>query len=78
MIGQTFSDGAYRSTSWNSTGLHKGNVNFDQRFNHQFIVGLRYAFDTAPPPPPPVAVVVPPRFSLHAPIWCSSIGTSRT
>lgn len=62
MIGQTFSEGAYRSTTWNrnGSGLHKGNVNFDDRFNHQFIVGLRYAFDTAPPPPPPVAVVVPP------------------
>ncbi|NIE78879.1 MULTISPECIES: OmpA family protein [Asaia] len=62
MIGQTFTDGAYRSTSWNrnGSGLHKGNVNFDQRFNHQFILGLRYAFDTAPPPPPPVAVVAPP------------------
>jgi len=60
MIGQTFTDGAYRSTSWNASGVHKGNVNFDQRFNHQFILGLRYAFDTAPPPPPPAPVVVPP------------------
>ncbi|BAT20173.1 MULTISPECIES: OmpA family protein [Asaia] len=62
MIGQTFTDGAYRSTSWNrnGTGLHKGNVNFGDRFQHQFILGLRYAFDTAPPPPPPVAVVAPP------------------
>ncbi|CAI9119448.1 OmpA family protein [Brytella acorum] len=60
MIGQTFMDGAYHSTAWNQTGLHKGHVNFDQRFNHQFILGLRYAFDTAPPPPPPAPVVVPP------------------
>ncbi|GBR08738.1 OmpA family protein [Asaia siamensis] len=60
MIGQTFTDGAYRSTSWNRTGVHKGNVNFGDRFQHQFIVGLRYAFDTAPPPPPPAPVVVPP------------------
>ncbi|AOX19256.1 OmpA family protein [Kozakia baliensis] len=60
MIGQTFSDGAYQSTSWNASGVHKGNVNFDHRFNHQFILGMRYAFDTAPPPPPPAPVVVPP------------------
>ncbi|GAP25020.1 OmpA family protein [Gluconobacter japonicus] len=61
-IGQQFADGAYRSTSWNrnGSGLHKGNVNFDPRFSHQFILGLRYAFDTAPPPPPPAPVVVPP------------------
>ena len=61
-IGQTFSNGAYRSTSWNGngSGLHKGNVNFDQRFSHQFILSLRYAFDTAPPPPPPAPVIVPP------------------
>lgn len=60
MIGQTFMEGAFRSTSYNATGVHKGNVNFDHRFNHQFILGLRYAFDTAPPPPPPAPVVVPP------------------
>ncbi|GBQ19181.1 OmpA family protein [Tanticharoenia sakaeratensis] len=60
MIGQTFSDGSFASTAYNSSGVHKGNVNFDQRFNHQFIVSMRYAFDTAPPPPPPAPVVVPP------------------
>ena len=48
MIGQpgSFFDGPYRY------GLDGGHANFDQRFNHQFIVGLRYAFDSAPPPPP--------------------------
>ncbi|EHH69189.1 OmpA family protein [Gluconobacter morbifer] len=59
-IGQQFADGPYQSTSYNRTGVHKGNVNFDPRFSHQFILGLRYAFDTAPPPPPPAPVVVPP------------------
>ncbi|GCE84774.1 OmpA family protein [Komagataeibacter diospyri] len=33
---------------------------FDHRFNHQFIVGVRYAFNNAPPPPPPAPAVVPP------------------
>ncbi|MCH4023665.1 MAG: OmpA family protein [Acetobacter sp.] len=59
MIGQTFGDGSYSSTSWTPNGVHKGNVNFDHRFNHQFIIGLRYAFDTAPPPPPPAPVAAP-------------------
>ncbi|WP_308720033.1 OmpA family protein [Komagataeibacter xylinus] len=35
-------------------------VRFDHRFNHQFIVGVRYAFNNAPPPPPPAPAVVPP------------------
>ncbi|MDG6094526.1 OmpA family protein [Acetobacter sp. AN02] len=61
MIGQTFTDGAYQSTSGRANGqLAKGNVNFDHRFNHQFILGLRYAFDTAPPPPPPQPVTAVP------------------
>ncbi|GBR53381.1 OmpA family protein [Gluconobacter sphaericus] len=59
-IGQDFVNGPYHSTAYNASGVHKGNVNFDQRFSHQFILGLRYAFDTAPPPPPPAPVVVPP------------------
>ena len=38
----------------------------DHRFNHQFILGLRYAFDTAPPAPPPAppTVVAPPQPSV--------------
>ncbi|QDH17501.1 OmpA family protein [Swingsia samuiensis] len=59
-VGQTFADGPYQSTAWNRTGVHKGNVNFDHRFSHQFILGLRYAFDTAPPPPPPTPVMATP------------------
>ncbi|QEO16548.1 OmpA family protein [Acetobacter vaccinii] len=64
MIGQpgSFVDGAYNYSSFNSTGARTthGHANFDQRFNHQFILGLRYAFDTAPPPPPPAPVVAAP------------------
>lgn len=59
-IGQQFANGSFSSTSYNTTGRHTGNLNFDPRFSHQFILGLRYAFDTAPPPPPPAPVVVPP------------------
>ncbi|WP_026396684.1 OmpA family protein [Acetobacter nitrogenifigens] len=82
MIGQTFTDGAYSSTSWNGSGVHKGNVNFDHRFNHQFILSLRYAFDTAPPPPPPAPVAPPPvvapaRTYLVFFDWDKSILTAR-
>ncbi|GBQ29292.1 OmpA family protein [Gluconacetobacter azotocaptans] len=62
MLGQAFSDGSFTHTSYGpgAAGRRTGNVNFDDRFNHQFILGLRYAFNTAPPPPPPAPVVVPP------------------
>ncbi|MFT8676607.1 MAG: OmpA family protein [Acetobacter sp.] len=63
MIGQpgTFMDGAYHYSAVSASGARSsGNVNFDHRFNHQFILGLRYAFDTAPPPPPPAPVVAAP------------------
>ncbi|MBO1323795.1 OmpA family protein [Acetobacter sp. TBRC 12305] len=63
MIGQpgSFMDGAYQYSAVSATGARSsGHVNFDQRFNHQFILGLRYAFDTAPPPPPPAPVVAAP------------------
>ncbi|MBF0887658.1 OmpA family protein [Gluconobacter sp. LMG 1744] len=59
-VGQTFADGPYSGTYYGKSGRRTGNVNFDQRFSHQFILGLRYAFDTAPPPPPPAPVIVPP------------------
>ena len=36
------------------------NLRYDHRFNHQVIVGVRYAFNHAPPPPPPAPTVVPP------------------
>ncbi len=63
MLGQTGfggSVGPFAQSSYNQFGRTEGHVNFDNRFNHQFILGLRYAFDTAPPPPPPAPVVVPP------------------
>ncbi|MFT9398610.1 OmpA family protein [Acetobacter sp.] len=63
MIGQpgSFTDGAFTSTATYANGQRgRGNTNFDHRFNHQFILGLRYAFDTAPPPPPPAPVVAAP------------------
>ncbi len=34
-----------------------GNFNLNSDYNHSLIVGVRYAFDTAPPPPPPAPVV---------------------
>ncbi len=51
---------AFQSTSYNRTGIHKGNADFNDGYNHSFMVGLRYAFDTAPPPPPPAPVAAPP------------------
>ena len=38
-------------------GVRTGNFNISSDYNHSFIVGVRYAFDTAPPPAP--APVVP-------------------
>ncbi|PYD76517.1 OmpA family protein [Novacetimonas pomaceti] len=65
MIGQpqsfTMGDAGSRTTigsPWNAE--RHGYVHFDHRFNHQFIVGVRYAFNHAPPPPPPAPAVVPP------------------
>ncbi len=52
-------DEAYHSTSFNPSGIHKGNADFNDQFNHSFMLGVRYAFNTAPPPPPPPAPVVP-------------------
>ncbi|AKR48863.1 MULTISPECIES: OmpA family protein [Acetobacter] len=81
MIGQpgSFMDGAFHYSGSKGTG---GNVNFDHRFNHQFILGLRYAFDTAPPPPPPAPVVaapapLPARSYLVFFDWDKSVLTAR-
>lgn len=63
MLGQLDDHRSYNSNSWVGGNLHHGHrgVKMDHRFNHQFILGLRYAFDTAPPAPPPAPpVVVPP------------------
>ncbi|WP_048883786.1 outer membrane protein, partial [Komagataeibacter intermedius] len=58
MIGQpsSFTMGNYTA----SGPYDSGHASFDHRFNHQFIVGVRYAFNSAPPPPPPAPAVVPP------------------
>ena len=44
MIGQP---GSFYNGSFNY-GTEDGHANFDQRFNHQFIVGFRYAFQNRP------------------------------
>jgi OmpA-OmpF porin, OOP family len=36
-----------------------GNFNLNSDYNHSLIVGVRYAFDTAPPPPAPAPVSTP-------------------
>lgn len=57
-LGQLDQD-SYASTSYTPRGIHKGNADFGNQFNHSFMLGVRYAFNTAPPPPPPPAPVVP-------------------
>lgn len=84
MIGQDFYNGAYNSGTSGRGGFHSGHVNFDPRFNHQFSIGLRYAFDTAPPAPQATVspVIVPPtpapaRTYLVFFDWDSSVLSSR-
>ncbi|MCQ8240369.1 OmpA family protein [Rhizosaccharibacter radicis] len=50
---------SYQSTAFTRTGEHKGNADFNDQFNHSFMLGVRYAFNTAPPPPPPPPPAVP-------------------
>ncbi len=38
----------------------RGNFNLNSDYNHSLIVGVRYAFNTAPPPAPPAPVVAMP------------------
>lgn len=58
-IGQTASDSGVNIGNFHNTGHHR--VTMGTRYTHQFILGLRYAFNNAPPPPPPAPhVVVPP------------------
>ncbi|GBR62965.1 OmpA family protein [Acetobacter syzygii] len=84
MIGQpgSFMDGAFHYTANGGGKQYAGNTGFDHRFNHQFILGLRYAFDTAPPPPPPAPVVaapapLPARSYLVFFDWDKSVLTAR-
>ncbi|WP_338331684.1 OmpA family protein [Acetobacter sp. LMG 32666] len=55
MIGQP---GSFRNGQFADTSVPTNQTSVDHRFNHLFMVGLRYAFDTAPPPPPPAAPIV--------------------
>ena len=61
MIGQP---GSFYNGTFNY-GTEGGHANFDQRFNHQFIVGFRYAFHNqpvpiqAPPVPRPIVAAAP-------------------
>lgn len=61
-IGQTASDsGVNRGHYTANVGGSHDRVTMGTRYTHQFILGLRYAFNNAPPPPPPAPhVVVPP------------------
>ncbi|MCE2576342.1 OmpA family protein [Komagataeibacter sp. FNDCR2] len=61
MIGQveSFDMGTINQSYSGPLGRDTTHLRYDQRFNHQFIVGVRYAFNTAPPPPPPQPAVVP-------------------
>ncbi len=46
------------TTTVNGTTLH-GAVTIGNEFNHEFLLGVRYAFGAAPPPPPPAPVLAP-------------------
>ena len=51
--------GAYHaSTTSGGATVARGNLDFGNEFNHEFIVGVRYAFGAAPPPPPPAPAPV--------------------
>lgn len=54
----TLNQDAYNSTEYAPYGLHKVNADFNDNFHHEFMVGLRYAFNAAPPPPPPAPAPV--------------------
>ncbi len=74
---------AYRATYYQAPGVvSKGNARFDEGQNHEFMVGLRYAFNTAPPPvpaAPPMATppVTPARTYLVFFDWDRADLTSR-
>lgn len=62
-LAQTGSGSGVNSGNFYNTEGHR--VYTQTRYTHQFILGLRYAFDNAPPAPPPAPapahVVVPPQ-----------------
>ncbi|MFT8431134.1 MAG: OmpA family protein [Acetobacter orientalis] len=59
MIGQpgSFRNGQF---TFSGEGASTNHTSIDHRFNHLFMLGLRYAFDTAPPPAAPAPVVAAP------------------
>ncbi|MFT9295574.1 MAG: OmpA family protein [Acetobacter orientalis] len=59
MIGQpgSFRNGQF---GYSEAGFSTHQTSIDHRFNHLFMLGLRYAFDTAPPPAAPAPVVAAP------------------
>ncbi|AHJ62126.1 Outer membrane protein A [Granulibacter bethesdensis] len=42
-----------------SVSQARGNMKFGNDFNHQILIGVRYAFGVTPPPPPPAPIVAP-------------------
>lgn len=59
MLGVMDPQGAYHaSTTSGGVTVARGNLNFGNEFNHQFLLGVRYAFGVAPPPPPPAPAPV--------------------
>lgn len=52
-IGTAFDDSSFSSTEYSPNGLNKVNGDANERFHHEAMFGIRYAFNTAPPPPPP-------------------------
>ncbi len=60
----------------------RGNVDITENLNHSFLLGVRYAFNSAPPPPPPAPVaqvpaVAPSRTYLVFFDWDSADLTDR-
>ena len=61
-------DQTFQAENFTPTGLTKGNFKVTENLNHSFLVGVRYAFNTAPPvvvsAPAPQPAVVPARTYL--------------
>jgi outer membrane protein OmpA-like peptidoglycan-associated protein len=61
MLGVMGPQGAYNaSTVSGGHEVARGNLDFGNEFNHEFLLGVRYAFGAAPPPPPAPAPVAAP------------------
>jgi OOP family OmpA-OmpF porin len=59
MLGVMGPQGAYNaSTVSGGHEVARGNLDFGNEFNHEFLLGVRYAFGAAPPPPPPAPAPV--------------------